>query len=469
MSEQPFDEGVTGRPDVFALAQAPLGVAQLVGDRLGRQVLVDGRAAARSELSKVGGDELVVAEQLHGGLGGPQPQMLAYQTEAGGVVRLLELHVAVGVELDPCPHGELRWASGKGAQELALGLDEAGQGLLVGGAVDAVAGGAEQPGAQLRIGVDEVAELAQRDERTLEVLHRRFHPALFFRVAHRTGLDLESVALGALRVGALHLGVVVAGPGDRALRIVDGQALGHAVEPLERTAVTSQPGGDLLVGDDLGVGVTRPRQRHDEDPGAQQLTGARVEDLGTLAEVDLRGLAGVELEHGGDLRVSGLEACEEAAHRGVRAGEAVAAHQGGVDGGALDALTPPTRDPLAMRLRQRGHRGLCAYRAQVHRKLAVARQRRGGVEPARRLGGEAKLRRLAPTHQPGTGDGAVGVAQPHTGKYLTIFEHLEPPIGHRHLPLSECAGEGTGEKWWSETSAQQCRSGSIKANIGWRH
>ena len=88
----------------------------------------------------------------------------------------------------------------------------------------------------------------------------------------------------------------------------------------------SQPGGDLLVGDDLGVGVTRPGQRHDEDPGAQQLTGARVEDLGTLAEVDLRGLAGVELEHGGDLRVSGLEACEEAAHRGVRAGEAVAAH-----------------------------------------------------------------------------------------------------------------------------------------------
>ena len=46
---------------------------------------------------------------------------------------------------------------------------------------------------------------------------------------------------------------------------------------------------------------------------------------------------------------------------------------------------------------------------------------------------------------------------------------FEPPIGHRHLPLSECAGEGTGETWWSETSAQQCRSGSIKANMGWRH
>ena len=71
------------------------------------------------------------------------------------------------------------------------------------------------------------------------------------------GHDLESVALGALRVGTLYLRVVVAGPGDRALRIVDGQAFGHAVEPLERTAVTSDPGGDLPVGDDLGVGVCR--------------------------------------------------------------------------------------------------------------------------------------------------------------------------------------------------------------------
>ena len=195
----------------------------------------------------------------------------------------------------------------------------------------------------------------------------------------------------------------------------------------------------------------------------------RLEDLGTLAEVDLRGLAGVELKDRGDLRVSGLEACEEAAHRGVRAGEAVAAYQGTVDGGALDALTPPTRDPLAMRFRQRGDRGLGAHRTQVHGKLAVAGQRHGDVEPARRLGGAAKLRCLAPTHQSGTRNGVVGVAQPHARKYLTIFEHLEPPIGHRHLPLSECAGEGTGEKWWSETSDQQCRGGSIKANIGWRH
>ena len=178
VSEQPLDEGVTGRPDVLALTQTPLGVAQLVGERLGREVLVDGRAAAGPEPARMGGDELVVAEQLHGGLGGPQPQALAYQAEAGRVVGLLELNVAVGMELHLRPHGELGWTRGERAQELALGLHEPRQGSLVGGAVDAVAGRAEQPGAKLRIGVDEIAELAKRYERALDVLHRRLHPAL---------------------------------------------------------------------------------------------------------------------------------------------------------------------------------------------------------------------------------------------------------------------------------------------------
>jgi len=40
MSEQLLDEGVTGGADVLGLAQAPLGVAQLVGEVLGREMLV---------------------------------------------------------------------------------------------------------------------------------------------------------------------------------------------------------------------------------------------------------------------------------------------------------------------------------------------------------------------------------------------------------------------------------------------
>ena len=143
----------------------------------------------------------------------------------------------------------------------------------------------------------------------------------------------------------------------------------------------------------------------------QQLTGSPVEDLGALAEVDLRRLAGVELKDRRRLWMSGLETCEEAAHRGVRAGEAVAAHQGAVDGSALDSLTPPALGPLAMRLRERGDRGLGAHRIQVHGKLRIPGQRRGHVEPPCRLGGAPKLGQLAPTHQSGTRNGAVGIAQ----------------------------------------------------------
>ena len=79
------------------------------------------------------------------------------------------------------------------------------------------------------------------------------------------------------------------------------------------------------------------------------------------------------------------------------------------------------------------------------RQAPDAGQGRGDVEPARRLAGAAQLRHFAPTHQPDTRNGAVNIAQPHARKYLTIFEHLEAPIGHRHLPLSDCAGEGTAD------------------------
>ena len=70
-------------------------------------------------------------------------------------------------------------------------------------------------------------------------------------------------------------GIVVASPGDRPLEVVDGEASRHAVEPLKHTPLTSEPTGDLLVGDELRVGVTGPGQRHDEDPGAGQLNGTR--------------------------------------------------------------------------------------------------------------------------------------------------------------------------------------------------
>ena len=92
----------------------------------------------------------------------------------------------------------------------------------------------------------------------------------------------------------------------------------------------------------------------------------------------------------------------------------------------------------------------------------------GWTSPAS-AGAAAKRARFTPAHQPDAGDRKVGVTQPHAGKYLTILEHLEPPISHRHLPLNEFAAEDTGCERKSETSANQRRGGSITVNMAWSH
>ena len=86
---------MSDRPGIANRAMPTLSMmmhmAELWGYRLPatgsgwRQVLVDGRAVAGPEPPRIGRDELVVAEQMHGGLGGPQPQVLPHQAEAGGV------------------------------------------------------------------------------------------------------------------------------------------------------------------------------------------------------------------------------------------------------------------------------------------------------------------------------------------------------------------------------------------------
>ena len=57
----------------------------------------------------------------------------------------------------------------------------------------------------------------------------------------RIRVDLDAVAFGELGVGGLHLGIASAGAHDGALGVVDDDARGHAVEPLERPAVSGQP------------------------------------------------------------------------------------------------------------------------------------------------------------------------------------------------------------------------------------
>jgi hypothetical protein len=58
--------------------------------------------------------------------------------------------------------------------------------------------------------------------------------------------------------------------------------------------MTAEPGGDGLVAHEFGVLVTRPRQRHHEEPGLEDFACVHIGDGRTSAEVDLHRLARLE-------------------------------------------------------------------------------------------------------------------------------------------------------------------------------
>lgn len=66
----------------------------------------------------------------------------------------------------------------------------------------------------------------------------------------------------------------------------------HAVEVFERAAVTTKPGLNALIAHQLGVLMSAPREYHNEHPGFEHFTGMDINDLWTLAEIDLCCIAG---------------------------------------------------------------------------------------------------------------------------------------------------------------------------------
>ncbi len=165
------------------------------------------------------------------------------------------------------PYRAFRGQRGQWGEQPLLGLGKQRQRARTGAAVDAVTRLSHQPLAQLVIGMGEIAKLAQRHEARLDVFHAGFNAALLLRVSRRAGQNTETISGGQLRIGALHLGLVITGPRDGALRVVDHHRARHAVEPLEGVAVTGEPGVHLLVAHDLAILVAAPGKRHHEDPG----------------------------------------------------------------------------------------------------------------------------------------------------------------------------------------------------------
>jgi hypothetical protein len=85
----------------------------------------------------------------------------------------------------------------------------------------AVARLAHHPGQQLLVGIDQVAEVAQRGEVVLDVFDAGLNPAFLLRIGYRTRADQEAIALGTLGIGTLYLGIVITGFGDGALGVVN--------------------------------------------------------------------------------------------------------------------------------------------------------------------------------------------------------------------------------------------------------
>ena len=85
----------------------------------------------------------------------------------------------------------------------------------------AVAGLTHDPRQQLLVGIGQITEVAQRCKVIFDVFDAGFHPSFFLRIGHRTRADQKAIALGTLRIGALHLGIVITGAGNGALGIID--------------------------------------------------------------------------------------------------------------------------------------------------------------------------------------------------------------------------------------------------------
>lgn len=74
--------------------------------------------------------------------------------------------------------------------------------------------------------------------------------------------------------------------------------MGDAVEEFERFSMTGQPGGYLLVDNDLGVHVPAEAQSHDENPSFDLMATAEcVDNVRPLAKVHLGGFCGCKIQH----------------------------------------------------------------------------------------------------------------------------------------------------------------------------
>ena len=241
----------------------------------------------------------MVLVQPDQGVAGLEPQGLADQPEGHRVQALGELDVGVPMDLDLGPHRQHRRGGRQGLQQGAFGRQKLGQRLFARGAMATLTGLGVDPLHELLVGIGQAAELPQRQEGALDVFDPRLDDAFFLGIPRRTGFAPKPIPLRAIGIGPLDFGIVQTGFGDGALGVVDDQPPDHPAERLEGVAMTGQPRGDVLVAHHFRVLMARPAQGHHKHPGLEDLAGAGIGDRRPRAEIDLGGLAGLELSRSG--------------------------------------------------------------------------------------------------------------------------------------------------------------------------
>ena len=217
-----------------------------------------GHPLARIGGPVVRGHRLVVrCEDRHELAAAPDPQFgAAPRTEGHRVVGEVEVDVAIAAYRDFLPDGQVIGRSRQRGEHCLFRRLKTHQWLLVGRPVLAQAGGRIAPNLHVLVGLRHGGWLTTGQEVAFDVVDASlFHFALVSGCGRPAGSNQETVVLGALPVALLDQRIVEAGFHDGRFQIIHHYPLGHAPKPFEGVPMQQQPGGQLLVEDELHIGA----------------------------------------------------------------------------------------------------------------------------------------------------------------------------------------------------------------------
>ncbi len=156
------------------------------------------------------------------------------------------------------------------------------------------------------------------------------------RRAGTVGADQESKVLSQTAVRLTQNGILKISFEDCGFQVIEDYALDNPTEELEGMFTTAEPGGNLLVEDELDILMAGPGEGHDEHPGFSWTACQWVPLQTGVAEVDLGFLSRRCLDPAESLRLFGYQPLDETPHGGIAAVKAMVVPQTAPDGDTFD-------------------------------------------------------------------------------------------------------------------------------------